>query len=95
MSLEKKNKKKDFNAQPRRLFGIFNYREGRLNGHVCGELRFNDMPVVETGWWLLGDELDGNDQAGREQSVRCQRGYVQVKFRGRKGQSVHVPAARQ
>ena len=53
------------------------------------------MPVVELRWWLLGDELDGDDQAGREQSVRCQRGDVQVQFRGRKGQPIHVPGTHQ
>ena len=54
-----------------------------------------NIPVVENGWRLLRDELDGDDQAGREQSMRCQRGDVQVQLRGWKGEPIHVSAAHQ
>ena len=46
------------------------------------------MPVVEHGWRLLGDELDGDDEASRKQPMSRERGDVQVELRGRKGEEL-------
>lgn len=48
-------------------------------------------PVVENGWRLLSDELDGDDQACREEPVRRERGDVEVQLRRGESQPVHVP----
>lgn len=36
------------------------------------------LPIVENRRWLLGDELNGDDQARGEQAVCRERGHVEV-----------------
>lgn len=49
------------------------------------------LPIVESCWRLVGEELDGDDQAGREQPVCRERGDVEVQLRRGEGQPIHVP----
>ena len=66
---------------------LFVFRGGRGGSQVSS----SSLPVVENRWRFLGDELDGDDQAGREEPVRRQRGDVDMQLRRGEGQPVHVP----